>query len=188
MWRWESDEILLEAIQLPWNSTVVFAHNKTAKTLGTTTAEICKAIIAEFTHTTTESCFHLTEPLGCLYNMRSAGNGQWVVAHPYFVYSAISHCGGPNFLCGEKWQQIETLSTLILNCNEVTVKGAHGEINLPKCTQVKFQEEIGDAITPDANEVTVVKLASGHNLIDSIVYDVRYRPMIYFIQTSTIKG
>lgn len=54
-----------------------------------------------------------------------------------------------------------------------TVKGVHGVMEVAKCDTLIFQDEIGEVVKPSKHSVTMVKLASGHNLQDSIVYDRR---------------
>lgn len=173
------DSLMIQELMDQFKSII---SEKTSKAVGKTIHEICLHIISSFAQ---EKQSVVLDILGCSYNSKWDGTGAWKTANPYYVFSAIHYVGGTDYICGERWQQLEVLTTLVLNCSDVTLNGCRGSIDVAKSTTVHMQTHIGDQISPTSGVVTMLKLASGHNLIDSIVYDMRrHITSIYFIQTS----
>jgi hypothetical protein len=129
-------------------------------------------IIANFTGSEVlNSSFNETHVLGCSFCTSWDSSGTWKIAHPFFVYSAVKYNGGVDFVNQERWQQLETITALVFNCSAVTVEGSKGTMEVAKSNTILIQKEIGDQIDPALYAVTMIKLASGHNLIDSIMIE-----------------
>lgn len=89
------------------------------------------------------------------------------------------------FLAWPRWLQLETITQLMLFTSTVEVSGCGGSLKVPKATTVVHQQCIGDKPSIAEDTITLVVLAEGHNVIDSIVYDLRGHPAaVYFVQTS----
>ena len=148
---------------------------------------LCKALINVLQ---TGSCNIANSPayVGAAYCTTTNGIGPWRLAHSYYGLRAIADQG--IHACGERWQQLENMTVLMLSTSNVTVLGKDGsQMCLYRASSTMHQENIGDK--PDKkiidNRSTLFKLAPKHNVVDSILYDCRGDPSkVYFIQTSSL--
>lgn len=90
------------------------------KHLGKTAKEICREIVATFSSGESYG-WNLMEQLGCFYCTNWDGMGTWKVANLYYVFSAVKFIGGADFLAGERWQQLECATALVLSCGNATL-------------------------------------------------------------------
>ena len=136
----------------------------------------------------TGKCFAWDPPsvLGCAYSTTSCGIKEWKPAHPYYMYKALKVLGNP--LKVLDWQRLETLTQVMLRA-DVVVSGKNGSLSVKGADTVLYQDRIG-SIPPEIQiedgSVILLILALNHNVLDSILYDLRGNPKrVYFVQTSS---
>ena len=123
--------------------------------------------------------------LGCAYSTTNNGIRKWKPVHPYYMFKALRTLGNPpNPL---KWQQLETITQVMLR-TDVVVSGKNGSLSVKGADTVLYQDYIGSK-PPQievSSSVILLVLAENHNVIDSILYDLRGTPkVVYFVQTSS---
>ena len=123
--------------------------------------------------------------LGCAYSTTNNGIREWKPVHPYYMFKALRMLGNPpNPL---KWQQLETITQVMLRA-DVVVSGKNGSLSVKGADTVLYQDYIGSK-PPQievSSSVILLVLAENHNVIDSILYDLRGTPkVVYFVQTSS---
>lgn len=101
------------------------------KHLGKTAKEICHEIVATFSSGESYG-WNLIEQLGCFYCTNWDGTGTWKVANLYYVFSAVKFIGRADFLAGERWQQLECATALVLSCGNVMAMGLHDSTSQQK--------------------------------------------------------
>ena len=124
--------------------------------------------------------------IGCAYCTNPTSIGKWKLAHAFYGFRAVEDLGGCAFHWGERWQQLESITQLMLSTSDVKVFGRDSELTMKKAEKIIQQNEIGEKPVIEDNSVTLLVLAPKHNVIDSILYDCRRKPSkVYFVQTSS---
>ena len=125
--------------------------------------------------------------IGCAYSTTSKGINKWKPVHPYYMFKALRMLENP--LNPLKWQQLETITQVMLRA-DVVVSGKNGSLSVKGADTVLYQDYIGSK-PPQIevlSSVILLVLAQNHNVIDSILYDLRGTPkVVYFVQTSSLE-
>lgn len=123
--------------------------------------------------------------IGVAYCVTNDGLGRWKVVHPYSAFNAIRRNNAPSYLLGEEWQQLESITHMMLSYSDSSLQatGKSGTLEIRRAMCVTKQEYVGQTPHIKNGCVTLSILATGHNVIDSIVYDMQRRK-VYFVQTS----
>ena len=159
--------------------------------------KICQAFLALLK---TGACqlWHPPAVVGGAYCTHASGLGQWKLAHSYYGFRAVEYLGG--WVCraasgsglsrrglAERWQQLESITQLMLSTSDVKVLGKDSELSVKGAETTIQQHAIGEKPEIQDYSVTLLVLARKHNVIDSILYDCRRTPRkVYFVQTSSM--
>ena len=106
--------------------------------------------------------------LGYCYPSRNWGQ-TWKLANVSYVYFAIHRLLPGNFKALGSWQKLETITRLLL-MSSVTkvVNNKKHVLTIPQVQSTIYQQYIGECPHISENTVTLLVLAEGHNVIDSI--------------------
>ena len=130
--------------------------------------------------------FNVIVQLGLAYCTDSMGDGQFKISSLFYLKKAVENMH--EFVCDEDWRRLEVITQLMILCGPCQATLDNKEYTIPRATKKIVQKEIGNLPMPgEVSEgvVTLLKLASGHNVVDFVLYDRRGTPMcVYFIQTS----
>ena len=149
-----------------------------------------KDISIEISSLLSSGTCHAWDPpcvLGCAYSTTIFAIKEWKPIHPCYMFKDLQTLGNPpNPL---KWQQLETITQVMLRA-DVVVSGKNGSLSVKGADTVLYQDYIGSK-PPQievSSSVILLFLAQNHNVIDSILYDLRGTPkVVYFVQTSSLE-
>ena len=120
------------------------------------------------------------------YCIENSGIAAFKPSNILYLYHALHHLKGFNFTL--QWRKLEVLTNVLLGSGtKLTVEGKSGSIILPAVSKRVIQQQIGDLLPGPHVGVVLYEMANGHNVIDSIIYDMRStrNASIYFIQVSS---
>ena len=124
--------------------------------------------------------------LGAAYCTNIEGLGEWKLAHSFYGFQAVEHLGRSAFKWGMRWQQLESMTQLMLSTSDVKAIGRKSELSVKGAEKTIQQKKVGETPDIDDHVVTLLVLAHNHNVVDSILYDRRGKPKkVYFVQTSS---